>query len=101
MKSRSAALVGGSLTALAGWDLWQRQHSILRNYPIVGHLRFLLEAVGPELRQYSVTDNDAERPFSRDQRRRSEFAYGRSDGVQQSQAGDNGGDYPARDGQSA
>ena len=41
----------------------------MRNYPIVGHLRFLLEAVGPELRQYIVTDNDAERPFSRDQRR--------------------------------
>ncbi len=47
----------------------QRRHTILRNYPIIGHLRFLLEAVGPELRQYIVTDNNAERPFSRDQRR--------------------------------
>jgi len=69
VKGRLAALAGGSLTALAGWDLWQRRHTILRNYPIVGHLRFVLEAVGPELRQYIVTDNDAERPFSRDQRR--------------------------------
>ena len=69
LKSRLAVVVGGSLTAVAGWDLWQRRHTILRNYPIVGHLRFLLEAVGPELRQYIVTDNDAERPFSRDQRR--------------------------------
>lgn len=69
MKRRLATLAGGGLTALAGWDLWQRRHTILRNYPIVGHLRFLLEAVGPELRQYIVTDNDAERPFSRDQRR--------------------------------
>ncbi len=68
-KSLSAALAGGSLAALAGWDLRQRRHTILRNYPIVGHLRFILEAVGPELRQYIVTDNDAERPFSRDQRR--------------------------------
>ena len=64
-----AALVGGGLAGLTGWDLLQRRHTILRNYPIIGHLRFLLEAVGPELRQYIVTDNDAERPFSRDQRR--------------------------------
>jgi len=63
-----AALVGG-LAGLTGWDLLQRRHTILRNYPVIGHLRFLLEAVGPELRQYIVTDNDAERPFSRDQRR--------------------------------
>jgi glutamate synthase domain-containing protein 2 len=70
LKSRAvAALVGGGLAGLTGWDLLQRQHTILRNYPIIGHLRFLLEAVGPELRQYIVTDNDAERPFSRDQRR--------------------------------
>ena len=36
---------------------------------IVGHLRYLLEAFGPELRQYIVTSNNEERPFSRDQRR--------------------------------
>ncbi|MFY9917085.1 MAG: glutamate synthase-related protein, partial [Mycobacterium sp.] len=70
MKPRSAAAaIGGALAGVAGWDLWQRRHTILRNYPIVGHLRFILEAVGPELRQYIVTDNDAEKPFSRDQRR--------------------------------
>lgn len=60
------------LILLAGvviFDLTQTRHAILRNYPIVGHLRFLLEMVGPELRQYIVTDNDEERPFSRDQRR--------------------------------
>lgn len=50
-------------------DRLQRRHAILRNYPIIGHLRFLLEAIGPEVRQYIVTDNDSERPFSRDQRR--------------------------------
>ncbi len=58
-----------ALVALVGYDLAQRRHAILRNFPIIGHLRFLLEAVGPELRQYIVTDNDSERPFSRDQRR--------------------------------
>jgi glutamate synthase (ferredoxin) len=57
------------LAALAVYDLTQRRRAILRNFPVVGHLRYLLEAVGPELRQYIVTGNDEERPFSRDQRR--------------------------------
>ncbi|BEH75574.1 MULTISPECIES: FMN-binding glutamate synthase family protein [Mycobacterium] len=70
MKPRSvAAVLGGGMAGVAGWDLWQRRHAILRNFPIIGHLRFLLEAFGPELRQYIVTDNNEERPFSRDQRR--------------------------------
>ena len=47
----------------------RRGSAILRNFPVVGHLRFLLERFGPELRQYIVTCNDEERPFSRDQRR--------------------------------
>ncbi|MEM8488900.1 MAG: FMN-binding glutamate synthase family protein [Bacteroidota bacterium] len=50
-------------------DLFQKKHAILRNFPLVGHLRYLLERVGPELRQYIVTNNNEERPFSRDQRR--------------------------------
>jgi glutamate synthase domain-containing protein 2 len=58
-----------ALAGVAGYDLVQRRHAILRNFPIVGHFRYLLEEVGPELRQYIVTSNDEERPFSRDQRR--------------------------------
>ncbi len=50
------------------YDLVQTKHAILRNFPIIGHFRYLLEAVGPELRQYIVTSNNEERPFSRDQR---------------------------------
>ena len=57
------------LVGVVIYDLVQRRHAILRNFPIVGHLRYLLESIGPELRQYIVTDNDEERPFSRDQRR--------------------------------
>lgn len=57
------------LLALLVHDLTQRRHAILHNFPIIGHFRYLLEAIGPELRQYIVTDNDEERPFSRDQRR--------------------------------
>ena len=57
------------LVLLAVYDLLQRKHAILRNFPIIGHFRYMLEAVGPELRQYIVTDNNEEKPFSRDDRR--------------------------------
>lgn len=46
----------------------QKKHAILRNFPILGHARYFLELIGPELRQYIVARNDEERPFSRDQR---------------------------------
>ena len=57
------------LVVVAIHDVTQRRHAILRNFPIIGHFRYWFEAVGPELRQYIVTSNDEERPFSRDQRR--------------------------------
>jgi len=50
-------------------DVFQRKHTILRNFPVIGHLRYLIEKLGPELRQYIVADNDEELPFSRDSRR--------------------------------
>ncbi|MGN6132191.1 MAG: FMN-binding glutamate synthase family protein [Nocardioidaceae bacterium] len=56
-------------SAVAAYDLLQKRHALLRNVPVIAHGRYLLEAVGPELRQYIVTSNDEERPFSRDQRR--------------------------------
>ncbi len=59
----------GLLLVVVLYDLLQTQHSILRSFPIIGHFRYLLELVGPELRQYIVTSNDEEMPFSRDQRR--------------------------------
>jgi glutamate synthase domain-containing protein 2 len=55
--------------AVAVYDILQRHHAILHNFPVIGHFRYWLEAVGPELRQYIVTNNDEERPFSRDERR--------------------------------
>jgi glutamate synthase (ferredoxin) len=57
------------IVAVAVHDIVQRKHAIIRNFPIIGHFRYWLEAIGPELRQYIVTGNDEERPFSRDQRR--------------------------------
>ncbi|HEU5486324.1 MAG TPA: FMN-binding glutamate synthase family protein [Microlunatus sp.] len=63
----SAAAV--AVAAVAVRDLVQRRHSLLRNFPVIGHARFLIEAIGPELRQYLVASNNEERPFTRDQRR--------------------------------
>jgi glutamate synthase domain-containing protein 2 len=61
--------VFASLGLVALFDVMQRKHAIVHNFPIIGHFRYILETVGPELRQYIVTGNDEERPFSRDQRR--------------------------------
>ena len=66
------AILGGTAAAAAATtvhDLVQTKHAIIRNFPVVGHARYFLERFGPELRQYIVTSNDEERPFSRDQRR--------------------------------
>ncbi len=70
MKRWPAVLAALSLGAgVAVRDLLQRDHAILRNFPLVGHARYAIEAVGPELRQYVVAGNNEERPFTRDQRR--------------------------------
>ena len=52
----------GVLVALAVYDLIQRRHSILRNYPLAGHMRFLLEAIRPELQQYFIERDFDGRP---------------------------------------
>lgn len=49
-------------------DLFQKRHAVLRNFPVIGHGRYLLNELGPKLRQYIVAGNDEERPFTRDQR---------------------------------
>ena len=69
MKKTIAALGAAAVGAVAVRDLTQKQHALKRNFPVVANLRYILEAIGPELRQYIVTGNDDERPFSRDQRR--------------------------------
>jgi glutamate synthase domain-containing protein 2 len=67
--ARAAAAGLSALAAVAARDLLQREHTLLRNFPVLGHARYLLESVGPELRQYLVAGNNEERPFTRDQRR--------------------------------
>ena len=49
-------------------DLVQERHAIVRNYPVIGHLRFLLEYIRPEIRQYFIEGDTEARPFSREQR---------------------------------
>ncbi|WP_107725866.1 FMN-binding glutamate synthase family protein [Neisseria weaveri] len=56
------------LTLLGIHDVTQRRHAILRNYPIGGHIRFLLENFRPEIRQYFLEDDQEQVPFSRQQR---------------------------------
>ncbi len=56
------------LLAVGVHDLTQTRHSILRNYPIWGHLRFFFEFIRPEIRQYFIEDDTNELPFSRQQR---------------------------------
>ncbi|MEV7642973.1 FMN-binding glutamate synthase family protein [Streptomyces rubiginosohelvolus] len=69
MRARSiGAAAATGLALVAARDLVQKKHALLRNFPLVGHARYALEKIGPELRQYIVTSNDEERPFSRDQR---------------------------------
>jgi hypothetical protein len=50
MGVRAGALAAAALAGVAARDLRQRQHAILRNFPVVGHVRYWLEALGPELR---------------------------------------------------
>ncbi|HCG56796.1 MULTISPECIES: FMN-binding glutamate synthase family protein [Brevibacterium] len=67
-----------AVIVLAIYDLTQKKHAILRNYPVVGHLRFLLESLRPELQQYFIERNWDGRPFDRDTR---SIVYERSKGI--------------------
>ena len=63
------SLIASTLLVLLGlWDLLQKQHAILRNYPIMGHLRFIFEFIRPEIRQYFIESDTEAQPFSRAQR---------------------------------
>jgi len=59
-------------------DITQTQHTILRNYPVLGHFRYLLEEIRPEINQYFVESNHDGRPFAREDR---SIVYQRAKGV--------------------
>ena len=58
----------GPLIILGMFDITQKSHSILRNFPVLGHMRFLLEEIRPEIYQYFVESDPGGRPFNREQR---------------------------------
>lgn len=62
------AVFAWALALVGLHDLLQVHHSILRNYPIIGHARFLIESIRPEIRQYLFEDENEAAPFSRVQR---------------------------------
>ena len=86
------SLLGAGVMGLSGWwptlflllsliglyDLQQAHHAILRNYPIIGHLRFMLETIRPEIRQYFLESETEASPFSRAQRT---LVYSRAKGA--------------------
>ncbi|HZE92430.1 MAG TPA: FMN-binding glutamate synthase family protein [Rhizobacter sp.] len=61
-------LLFGLLVGVGFHDVRQKRHSVLRNYPVIGHLRFLLEFIRPEMRQYFIEGDNEAAPFSRQQR---------------------------------
>jgi glutamate synthase domain-containing protein 2 len=63
-----ALLVCAVLTGVGVHDVRQTRHAILRNYPVIGHLRFLFEFIRPEIRQYFIESDAEAAPFSRAQR---------------------------------
>lgn len=58
----------GPLAALGFYDYSQTQHAVLRNFPLVGHFRYLLEAIRPEIQQYFIENDTDGMPFGRDER---------------------------------
>ena len=57
-----------ALSVLGTMDLIQTRHSVLRNYPLTAHIRFILEEICPEIRQYFLESEKDGTPFSRDKR---------------------------------
>lgn len=61
-------LIALFLAGVGLYDYFQTQHAVLRNYPVAAHLRFIFEAIRPEMRQYFFEDEKDGMPFPRDRR---------------------------------
>ena len=68
-----------ALVAVGVWDLIQKKHSVLRTYPVVGHGRWMAEALRPEVHQYFVESDTDGRPYDRIAR---SIIYQRAKGVE-------------------
>jgi len=72
------AVIAAALVLLGLWDVMQRRHSVLRNYPVIGHMRYTLEKIRPEIQQYFIERNFDGRPYDRDTR---SIIYERAKGI--------------------
>ena len=61
-------VIGGFGVCLGIYDIIQSKHAILKNYPVAGHIRYVLEDFRPEIRQYLLENDKEQVPFSRQQR---------------------------------
>ncbi|WP_226780824.1 FMN-binding glutamate synthase family protein [Oceaniglobus trochenteri] len=61
-------VIFGAGTLLGIHDLFQTHHSVLRNYPVLGQIRYFFEKIRPEIRQYLIEGDNEEEPFSREER---------------------------------
>ncbi len=68
--------------AIGLYDMHFASHNVLRNYPVIGHMRYALEFISPEIRQYFIETNENGRPYNRQQRN---LIYARADGGLQTQ----------------
>jgi len=58
-------IVLGIILYLILYDVFNKKHAIMSNFPLIGRLRYILEKIGPEMRQYIVAGNREETPFNR------------------------------------
>ena len=77
-----ALLVVGPLLLLGLHDSLQREHTILRNFPLLGHVRYLFEMVRPEIQQYFIESNTDAFPIEREFR---DIVYQRAKGELETQ----------------
>ena len=62
------SVLGIAIFGLGIYDLSQKEHSILRNFPVIGHIRFLLEIIVPEIHQYFIEADTDGKPIDRNHR---------------------------------
>lgn len=62
------SVIGLLIICVGIYDLAQKKHTIMRNFPVVGHMRYLLEMIGPEIHQYFVEGNTDGKPINRNHR---------------------------------
>ena len=73
------AAVFGFVSLVGLKDVLQTRHAVLKNYPVIGHIRYFFEQIRPEIRQYLIEGDEDEVPFSREQR---EIVYQRAKNVE-------------------